>query len=60
MPKILEMKVVDDELWVRIPSVVGENSVTLWTEAEKERVLGAERRRCVYTIERLGKGDGCF
>ena len=59
MPRILELKEIKGQLWARIPSFCSQNedSVTLWTEAEKAAALGAERDRCVYAIEVLGRED---
>ncbi len=50
MPKILELKVVDDQLWARIPKFDTEQPVTLWTTAEKERLIREVREQCIDAI----------
>ncbi len=56
MPKILKLKVDrDGHVWARLEFPVGDEAVSLWTEAEKTEALRAERDRCVYVIEKLGR-----
>ena len=56
MPKILELKEINGELWARIP-FEGSEPVTLWTETEKKAALVAERERCMQALLNLGSPD---
>lgn len=53
MPQILELKTVDGKLWARIPALVGEGPVHLWTEEEKTDLLARERGRCIEALHNL-------
>jgi hypothetical protein len=62
MPRILEMKEIDGKLAVFLDLPVdGEGSVTLWTEAEKQAALKAEREACAVICEEFDTiGDDGF
>ncbi len=55
MPQILELRVIDDQLWARIPSMADSVTVKLWTEAEKQDALRSEREACIDAIHSLNR-----
>ena len=63
MPKILELKEIDSELWVRI-GTVGDfpSGISLWTPDEEQRVKWLatrdEREACAELVE-VAALDGC-
>ncbi len=63
MPKILELKVIDSELWVRIGEV-GDfpSGIALWTPDEQQQVKKLatrdEREACAELVE-IAALNGC-
>ncbi len=59
MPKILELKVINDEFWVRISKfdVLDSDVISLWTEREVKETRLTERERCMNAIQELGRQD---
>ena len=55
MPRILEMKEENGELWVRVSPLKSGESVRLWTEYERKAAREAERERCMNAIQQLGR-----
>lgn len=54
MPRILEMKVIDDELWVRVPRLVqDQGSVSLYTAEELSNWKAAYRVSVAEAIRKL-------
>ena len=53
MPKILQLKVENDQVWARIDMPTGGKSVSIWTESELKQRLEAERERCIQALLNL-------
>ncbi len=50
MPLILELKMIENQLWARIPSFKGDGAVSLWTAEEKEQLMNEVREQCADVI----------
>lgn len=51
MPKILELKTIQGELWARIGAIDGEGAVLLLTESEVSEIKRRERYRMIQILQ---------